>query len=117
MTQCAKWEIELPIDPFCMWVIYQIQMTQFQIDRASPGPEELRKEVKARTWLFSLIVQTNIFRLERRLDMAAVLTWEPLRQGLDGFSSEPEPKELSLFPRVPELGKDSPQLLNTRIED
>ena len=40
--------------------------------------------------------------------MAAVLTWEPLRQRLDGFSSKPEPKELSLFPRVPELGKIVP---------
>jgi hypothetical protein len=73
MTQYAKWEIELPIAPFWIWVIFQIRMTQFQIDRASPGSEELRKEVKARTWLFSLIAYSNIFRLENPLCVAWTL--------------------------------------------
>ena len=39
--------------------------------------------------------------------MAAVLTWEPLRQRLDGFSSKPEPKELSLFSSRPGIGERS----------
>jgi hypothetical protein len=47
MTQYAKWEIELPIDPFCMWVIYQIQMTQFQIDRGISGPGRIKERSKS----------------------------------------------------------------------
>ena len=47
MTQDAKWEIELPIAPFWIWVISQIRMTQFQIDRASPGPGRIKERSKS----------------------------------------------------------------------
>jgi hypothetical protein len=47
VTRPTNWEIELPVDPFCIWIIYQIRMTQFQIDRGISGPGRIRERSKS----------------------------------------------------------------------
>ena len=49
--------------------------------------------------------------------MAAVLTWEPLRQRLDWLQFQARAERTLAISCVPELWKDRSQLLNKRIEE
>ena len=49
--------------------------------------------------------------------MAAVLTWEPLRQRLDWLQFQARAERTLAISSRPGIGEDRSQLLNTRIEE
>jgi len=133
MTQNAKWEIELPVDSFCIWVIYQIRMTQFQIDRGISGPGRIKERSKSAylaffpNWLDEHLLVgeaighgscADLESLGQRLNGFPWLLVSGPIEGTVDFSPLPGIEERS-FPitQSANLGKDRSRFLNTRSEE